>query len=196
MPTLPEGLFGDHAISACTFGGDRTGRHDKLVDVIHERAQSALLHPRKEERNLLVDRSRPGDITFEKSWPLYSGKTKIAMDVTVASPFRQDSRSHSATDASFVLRKAREHKFHKYEGKLPPDVGLIPLPVTTFGMWEENAAANLLEIVRTQTNNLRGDEKLNKRHFFERLSVTLQRENGAMLLERSPLPPASVDGEL
>ena len=62
-------------------------------------------------------------------------------------------------------------------------------------MWEENAA-NLLEIVRTQTNNLRGDEKLNKRHFFERLSVTLQRENGAMLLERSPLLPASVDGEL
>ena len=54
----------------------------------------------------------------------------------------------------------------------------------------------MLEIVRAQTNNLRGDEKLNKRHFFERLSVTLQRESGAMLLERSPLPPASVDGKL
>ena len=128
-------IFGDHAISACTFGGDRTGRHDKLVDVIHERAQSALLHPRKEERNL-IDSSRPVDITFKKSWSLYLGKTKIAMDITVASPFRQNSRSHSATDASFVLRKARKHKFQKYEGKLPSNVGLIPLPVTTFGMWD------------------------------------------------------------
>ena len=90
------------------------------------------------------DRSRPGDITFERSWPLCPGKTKIALDVTVASPFRQDSRSHSATDATFILQKAREQKFRKYEGKLPLGVGLIPLPVTTFGLWEENAAANLL----------------------------------------------------
>ena len=72
----------------------------------------------------------------------------------------------------------------------------IPLPVTTFGLWEENAAANLLEIVNIQSSNLRGDKKNNKRHFFERLSVTLQRENGSMLLERCPLPAADVDGEL
>ena len=70
------------------------------------------------------------------------------------------------------------------------------LPVTTFGLWEENAAANLLEIVNIQSNNLRGDKKNNTRHFFERLSVTLQRENGSMLLERSPLPAPNVDGEL
>ena len=31
---------------------------------------------------------------------------------------------------------------------------LIPLPVTTYGLWEENAAANLLEIVQHQINNL------------------------------------------
>ena len=59
---------------------------------------------------------------------------------------------------------------------------------------ESNAAANLLEIVNVQSSNLRGDKKNNKRHFFERLSVTLQRENGSMLLERSPLPAADVDG--
>ena len=58
------------------------------------------------------------------------------------------------------------------------------------------SAANLLEIVNIQSSNLRGDKKNNKRHFFERLSVTLQRENGSMLLERSPLPAPNVDGEL
>ena len=189
-------IYGDHAISACIVSGDRTRRHDNLVNAIYERSQSALLHPTKEERNLLDDRSRPGDITFERSWPHCPGKTKIALDVTVVSPFRQDSRSHSATDATFVLRKAREQKFRKYDGKLPFGVGLIPLPVTTFGLWEENAAANLLEIVNIQSSNLRGDKKNNKRHFFERLSVTLQRENGSMLLERCPLPAADVDGEI
>ena len=49
--------------------------------------------------------------------------------------------------------------------------------------------------VLVQSNNLRGDKKNNKRHFFERLSITLQRENGSMLLERCPLPAADVDGE-
>ena len=97
------------------------------------------------------------------------------------SPFRQDSRAHSVVDANFVLRKALEYKFRKYEDKLPLGVGLIPLPVTTFGLWEENAAANLLEIVNVQSSNLHGDKKNNKRHFFERLSVTLQRENGSMI---------------
>ena len=49
--------------------------------------------------------------------------------------------------------------------------------------------------VLVQSNNLRGDKKNNKRHFFERLSITLQRENGSMLPERCPLPAADVDGE-
>ena len=83
-----------------------------------------------------------------------------------------------------------------YAEKLPLGVGLVPLPVTTFGLWEENAAANLVEIVNVQSNNLRGNKQNNKRHFFERLSVTLQRENGSMLLERFPLPAADVDGEM
>ena len=50
--------------------------------------------------------------------------------------------------------------------------------------------------VLVQSNNLRGDKKNNKRHFFERLSITLQRENGSMLLERCPLPAADVDDDI
>ena len=47
-----------------------------------------------------------------------------------------------------------------------------------------------------QLITFRGDKKNNKRHFFERLSVTLQRDNGSMLLERCPLSAADVDGEV
>ena len=53
------------------------------------------------------------------------------------------------------LKKAREQKFRKYEGKHLCDVGLIPLPVSTFHAWEENAAADLKEFVKHQTDNLR-----------------------------------------
>ena len=189
-------LFGDHAILACVVGGDRTRRHDKLVDAIFERAQAALLHPRKEERRLLDDDSRPGDVTFERPWPLRPGKAKIAFDVTVVSPLRQDARANPFNPASYVLDKAREAKFRKYEGKLPREIGLIPLPVSTFGAWEDIAAANLKELVRAQSATLRVEPGKLQRHFFERLSVILQRENGAMLLERSPLQtlPPNVDG--
>ena len=44
---------------------------------------------------------------------------------------------------------------------------------------ETDYLRQLLVIVNVQSNNLRGDKKNNKRHFFEGLSITLQRENGS-----------------
>ena len=41
----------------------------------------------------------------------------------------------------------------KYEVKLPPEVGLVPLVVSTFGAWEDDARANLFEIVSHQGRN-------------------------------------------
>ena len=191
-------IYGDHAISACTVGGDRTRRHDKLVDAIYERAKAALLHPQKEERNLLDDSSRPGDITIERPWPLLRGKPKIAFDVTVTSPLRQDVRHVVIAYPKAPLEKAREAKYRKYMDKLPNDIGLIPLAVSTIGAWEDNAALNLKEIIKQQSANWRSDGAKLLRHFFERLSIVLQRENGAMLIERSPLRdlPSHIDGSL
>ena len=81
---------------------------------------------------------------------------------------------------------------------MPSDIGLIPLAVTTVGAWEENAALNLKELIKQQAANWRADGVKLLRHFFERLSVVLQRENGSMLIERSPLRdlPTYVDGLL
>ena len=48
-----------------------------------------------------------------------------------------------------------------------------------------------------QTNNVRSLNPKLKKHFFERLSVTLQKENEALLLERSPhCSAANINGEL
>ena len=56
-------------------------------------------------------------------------------------------RAHAFNDRCIVLQRSREAKSRKYDGKLPPEIGLIPLVVSTFGTWEDDARANLREIV-------------------------------------------------
>ena len=60
--------------------------------------------------------------------------------------FLVGGKSHWKLCIIFVLRKVREQKFCKYDNQLPLGVGLV-LSVYTFGLREENAAANLLRIV-------------------------------------------------
>ena len=190
-------VFGDHAISACHTSGGIVRRHDLLRDAIFDTAYAALLRPQKEERNMLDDASRPGDITI-RGWARSRGKEKTAFDVTVVSPLRQDVRGHAFHDPNLVLVKSREAKFKKYEGKLPPEIALIPLVVTTFGAWEDDARENLKEIVAHQGRNSSVSSKSLSKQFFQRLSVCLQRENGSLLFSRSPLSSLhpSVDGAM
>ena len=191
----PSDIYGDHAISACHTSGGIIRRHDLLRDAIFDTAYAALLRPKKEERNLLDDDSRPGDLTI-RGWARSRGKEKTAFDITVVSPLRQDVRAHAINDPKVVLQRSREAKFRKYEGKLPPEVGLIPLVVSIFGAWEDDARANLREIVSHQGRNSSCNSNVLTKQFFQRLSVCLQRENGSLLFERSPLSSLhpSVDG--
>ena len=101
-------------------------------------------------------------------------------------------------DYKVVLERSREAKFRKYEGKLPQEVGLIPLVVSTFGAWEDDARSNLCEIVSHQGRNSAVNSNSLKKQFFQRLSVCLQRENGSLLFALSPLSSIhpSVDGIL
>ena len=110
----------------------------------------------------------------------------------------RNAHAHAFNDPSLVLQKSREAKFKKYEGKLPPEVGLIPLVVTTFGAREDDARANLKEIVAHQGWNSSVNSKSLCKQFFQRLSVCLQRENGSLLFSRSPLSSLhpSVDGAM
>ena len=100
-------IFGDHAISACHTSGGIIRRHDLLRDAVFDTAYAALLRPKKEERNLLNDDSRPGDITI-CGWAQSRGKEKTAFDITVVSPLRQDVRAHAFHDPKMVLHRSRQ----------------------------------------------------------------------------------------
>ena len=65
---------------------------------------------------------------------------------------------------------------------------VYPLVVETFGGWDSEAVKHLKDMARLcarRWGKINADEI---KHFFQRLSVSLQRGNAALLIERD-LPP-------
>ena len=73
-------------------------------------------------------------------------------------------------------RKKRIGKRKKEEKK--------PLVVETFGGWDKDAAKYLKEIARLDARRWAKNDAIEIKHFFERLSVALQRGNAALLINR------------
>ena len=91
--------LGDHAL-CCGTGGERIARHNRLRDALYHTAVSAVLGPRKEEKNLLPGgNQRPGDIFI----PGWSGGRDTALDVTVVCPLQAALVAKAATTAGAAL---------------------------------------------------------------------------------------------
>ena len=58
----------------------------------------------------------------------------------------------------------------------------------TFGGWDRDALVFLKELGRQEARRWGKDSALEIKHFFQRLSVVLQRGNAALLLDRDPEP--------
>jgi hypothetical protein len=176
--------FGDHAISACGHYSDRSSRHDDLRDAIFAAEQAGSLAPTKEERNLLDDASHPGDITI-RNWHRSQGR-HTAFDVTVTSPLQQNCIERTVTESKFALEQAANNKFRKCRAACEAkQLAFVPLPVTTLGAWHPMAAEHLRDFARLQASRSGRDKGLTIKHFFERLSILLQRGNANMLFSRS-----------
>jgi hypothetical protein len=72
----------------------------------------------------------------------------------------------------------------------------LPLAVTTFGGWDDDAASHIRDLTRLQAHNSGRDVGLVTKHLFEKLSMLLQRGNGNLLFNRIPSPnlPPNIDG--
>ena len=80
---VPQDEFGDHALHCREDRGLKTGRHDRIRDVIFQAAQHASLNPLKEMPGLIPNSlSRPADV-YIGNW--VDGR-KVAFDVSVTSP--------------------------------------------------------------------------------------------------------------
>jgi hypothetical protein len=99
-------------------------------------------------------------------------------------------------DANVSLNKAAEAKI-KQRGDVctRKALGFIPLPVTTFGAWETDAATNIKELAKLQASNSDRDRSKTVKHAFERLAIFLQRGNSKLLFSQSPTPNVTAQAD-
>ena len=189
----PSDRMGDHAIAACVATGDRIRRHDLLRDRIFDTASAAVLAPRKEVRGLCEDRPerRPGDIVVQRWTGSPAQYESTAFDIMVTSPLHNGMLSVTPAEPRRALEEACKYKPEKYNPQANPptlaaDVHLVPLVVTTFGAWDEDAASHLRKFAVLHAQNKGLEHGTTIKHFFQRLSVTLQKMNAEMLIRRCP----------
>ena len=70
-------------------------------------------------------------------------------------------------------------------------VDFQPLVVETLGGWDPDALKFLKEIARIDARRWGKDEAIEIKQFFQRLSISLQRGNAALLIERDVEPTNS-----
>ena len=128
-----------------------------------------------------ISQSRPADV-YVANW--IDGR-KIAFDVSVVSPV-QDAILHRAADmaaAAIEMRKASKNRAH-FNDCRAQGVTFQPLVVETFGGWDKEAAKYLKDIARLDARRWAKNDAIEIKHFFERLSVALQRGNASLLINR------------
>ena len=162
--------------------GLKGSRHDRIRDNIFKEAQHASLNPTKEMPGLVPNsQSRPADV-FIANW--IDGR-KMAFDISVVSP-TQDAILHRAADsaaAAIEMRKSTKYRAH-FDNCRAEGITFQPLVVETFGGWDLEAAKFLKDIARLDARRWGKNDAIEIKHFFQRLSVALQRGNAALLILR------------
>ena len=178
--------YGDHALHCRDDHGMKGGRHDRIRDIIYKEAQLASLSPTLEMPGLIPGSlSRPGDV-FIPTW--INGK-KVAFDISVVSP-TQDAVLHRAAvtpGAAIEMRKATKNSQH-FDHCRSQGIDFLPLVVETFGSWDSDAVKCLKDMARHCARRWGKNNPDEIKHFFQRISIALQRGNASLLIERDVEP--------
>ena len=155
-------------------------------------ARHAGLFPKKEVRSLVPDNdSRPGDVFL----PTWRGRP-YAFDVAVTSPLCASNVQQAASNTGAALEKMKATKNAKhFVSCRRNNISFMPLVVKTLGGWDSEASFHLQKIA--EMTSQRSSERAAgvTRHFFQRLSVILQRANASLMATRAPpLPPPQILG--
>ena len=183
--------FGDHTI-ICATENERICRHDALRDAIFEQAQHAGLFPKREVRSLVPDNdTRPGDVFI----PNWRGR-QHAFDVAVTSPLCASNVQQAAARTGSALEKMKASKIAKHHRSCRQNgISFMPLVVETLGGWDSEASFHLSKIAEMTSQRSSERAASITRHFFQRLSVILQRANASLMATRAPpLPPPHILG--
>lgn len=168
---------GKHGVN-CKKSGDLIARHNAIREYLAAQCRSAQLSPRTEEGD---GRLRPGDVYL----PRWAGIQPAAIDVSVVNPLNAGVVSRAATDQGAAAAEAAERKCTKYAPYVAANnVSFIPFIMETFGGLGTDAIM-FIKRLATQAARHRGSEyKTEKKHLFQKLSITLQRGIASMLISR------------
>ena len=174
--------FGDHAMHCNSDQGMRGGRHDRLRDKIFKEAQLASLNPTSERPNLIsTSLSRPADV-FLPNW--LDGR-RMALDVSVTSPTQERLLLRAAETPGVAIEQRKSTKVRVHADACRREgIQFCPLVVETFGGWDGEAVDFLKKLARHSARRWGKNDAIQIKHFFQQLSVTLQRGNAALLVER------------
>ena len=179
----PSDRFGHHAI-ACGVHGERISRHNEICNILFKTAQKAGLGPAREFRGLIPGTAaRPADV-FLRSWD--RGKD-AALDVTVITPLQSAVVDREAQESGYALQYAWDRKMRNAFAACDAQrISFIPLPVETFGGLHPIAERQISrlgrELARSPANVSQDSAS---KHLFQRLSLSIQKGNAALILSRS-----------
>ena len=177
-----QDALGDHAMHCHDDHGVKAARHDRIRGKSFQEAQSASLNPTKEMLGLIPgSQTRPADV-FIESW--VDGK-KWAFDVSVVSPTQEAIilRAAESPAAAIEMRKSSKLRDH-FENCRAQGIAFKPLVVETFGGWDADAIKFLKKLGRHSARRRGKNDAIEIKHFFQRLSIALQRGNASLLLDR------------
>ena len=126
----------------------------------------------------------PADIYIRK----FVNNQDAALDVTVVNPLQLALVDRAATTAGHALDYARRRKLNQsYEACRQEGIAFIPLPVETLGAWHPQAVDTIKRIASAAAKETHKDIAESTKHFFQRLSVLLVKDNSALFLSRKPI---------
>ncbi len=152
-------------------------------DIIFNCARKAALSPILEKSNISVSsRSRPADI-FLPSW---SNGRPSALDITVISSLQKATINVAGSEAGASLAVAENRKLAKHAAPCD-EVGITfePIAVEVIGGWSTRALKSLKRMAHMSGSrnwHLGGNDT--EIHFFQQLSVVLQKGNANLIINR------------
>jgi hypothetical protein len=176
---------GVHALT-CKAAGDRIRKHNTIVDFIYQQAISAAKNPTKEQLHVLGDDNlkKPADIFL----PNFKAGKSLCIDIGIVTPMAPSHVRIASQDALAAADKYADAKTKKY-AKACEDRGILYTPAVgeVTGGWSDKACRIFTHLIKGISHRFRVKYGIQKRIFYEDLSVRLQRANANSILRRDYL---------
>jgi len=172
-----------HHALLCDRGGDRSVRHDRMRDGLERIAQEAMVLPIREPPHLVSTsrKSRPADVLIRNL-----NGDQVAVDVTVWTPFAQEIQPLAATNRLAAAGAGEASKRSKWAH--------LTLKFTAFAIESTGGigkeAQKLLDaLFKRIADRHKRHKSVVAMHYYQVLSVALQRANANAILKRLPTQP-------